>query len=106
MLSAFVHFPPEIALIFKALCLTSLSQIAIEGNIAAGKSTLLEKLKELNVAQVIVEPVEQWQNVIEGAVITFVDITEMKQAKDELSRAHETLGLRRKGAEDGGQDKP
>ena len=56
-------------------------QIAIEGNIAAGKSTLLEKLQISNVAQVtrcaaasavtsamqiIVEPVEQWQTVIDG----------------------------------------
>ena len=39
----------------------------MEGNIAAGKSTLLEKLEASNVAHVVVEPVEQWQNVLEGS---------------------------------------
>ena len=41
-------------------------KIAIEGNIAAGKATLLEKLQLQNVAQVIVEPVSEWQSVCEG----------------------------------------
>eukprot|EP00042_Codosiga_hollandica_P039403 m.330061 g.330061 ORF g.330061 m.330061 type:complete len:266 (-) comp55605_c0_seq4:373-1170(-) len=40
--------------------------IAIEGNIAAGKSTLLESLRLSSFAQVIVEPVDRWQEVIPG----------------------------------------
>jgi hypothetical protein len=41
-------------------------QVAIEGNIAAGKSTLLDSLRLTSFAQVIAEPVDKWQSVIEG----------------------------------------
>lgn len=40
--------------------------IAVEGNIAAGKSTLLEYLKMKENAFIIVEPVEKWQNLAPG----------------------------------------
>jgi thymidine kinase/deoxynucleoside kinase len=40
--------------------------IAIEGNIAAGKSTLLEKLEAGGEAQIVVEPVEKWQTLVPG----------------------------------------
>jgi len=47
-----------------------------------------------------IQPYRTLDNVIEGAVITFVDISEMKQAKDELLKANELLGHRH-GAADG-----
>ena len=40
-----------------------------------------------------INPYRTLDNVIEGAVITFVDITEMKQAKDSLRKANELLRL-------------
>jgi hypothetical protein len=39
-------------------------QIAIEGNIASGTSSLLGHLQDTGLAQVIVEPVEKWQHVL------------------------------------------
>ena len=41
-------------------------QIAIEGNIASGKSTLLDYLQNVNKAQVVEEPVFRWQHVVDG----------------------------------------
>lgn len=42
-------------------------QIAVEGNIAAGKSTLLERLQDMpGGAQIVVEPVEKWQTLVPG----------------------------------------
>lgn len=41
--------------------------IAVEGNIAAGKSTLLERLQDMpGGAQIVVEPVEKWQTLVPG----------------------------------------
>ncbi|MFH0998394.1 MAG: chemotaxis protein CheB [Pseudomonadota bacterium] len=40
-----------------------------------------------------IQPYRTLDNVIEGAVISFVDITEMKQAKDSLEKANEMLRL-------------
>lgn len=40
--------------------------IAIEGNIASGKSTLLDYLQSVNKAQVVEEPVYRWQHVVDG----------------------------------------
>lgn len=44
-------------------------KVAIEGNIASGKSTLLSKLEQLNYIEVLVEPVEKWQNLSGGNLI-------------------------------------
>lgn len=38
--------------------------IAVEGNIASGKSTLLDKLRASDLAQVVEEPVAKWQNLL------------------------------------------
>lgn len=40
--------------------------IAVEGNIASGKSTLLEQLREGDYAQIVEEPVTKWQNLMPG----------------------------------------
>ena len=40
-----------------------------------------------------IQPYRTLDNVIEGAVITFVDITEMKQARDALRKANDLLRL-------------
>jgi two-component system, chemotaxis family, CheB/CheR fusion protein len=40
-----------------------------------------------------IQPYRTLGNVIEGAVITFVDITEMKKIRDELRKANEQLRL-------------
>lgn len=62
------------------------TQIAVEGNIASGKSTLLKKLSQLNGVevrvsfvvqmfiaitpqQVLIEPVDKWRNLSGGNVI-------------------------------------
>ena len=39
----------------------------MEGNIASGKSTLLEQLREGDYAQIVEEPVAKWQNLMPGA---------------------------------------
>ncbi|MEI7672808.1 MAG: PAS domain-containing protein, partial [Deltaproteobacteria bacterium] len=41
-----------------------------------------------------IQPYRTMDNVIEGAVITFMDITEIKQTRDELQKAHELVRLR------------
>ena len=38
-------------------------QIAIEGNIASGKSSFLEYLSSQKDCQIFYEPLEEWQNV-------------------------------------------
>ena len=61
-------------------------------------NTLIPKEVEVQTANenwysLRINPYRTLDNVIEGAVITFVDITEMKQAKDSLRKANELLRL-------------
>jgi len=44
-------------------------RIAVEGNIASGKSTLLDKLSQLESVEVLIEPVDKWRNLGGGNVI-------------------------------------
>ncbi|XP_064384171.1 thymidine kinase 2, mitochondrial-like [Halichondria panicea] len=44
-------------------------KVAVEGNIASGKSTLLSKLQLMNSVEVLVEPVDKWQNLAGGNLI-------------------------------------
>ncbi|KAL5491979.1 hypothetical protein EMCRGX_G017360 [Ephydatia muelleri] len=44
-------------------------RIAVEGNIASGKSTLLKKLSQINGVEVLIEPVDKWRNLNGGNVI-------------------------------------
>jgi two-component system CheB/CheR fusion protein len=61
-------------------------------------NTLIPKEVEVQTANenwysLRINPYRTIDNVIEGAVITFVDITEMRQAKDSLRKANELLRL-------------
>jgi len=61
-------------------------------------STLIPKEVEVQAADgkwyaMRIQPYRTLDNVIEGAVITFVDITEMKQMKESLQKANEQLRL-------------
>jgi two-component system CheB/CheR fusion protein len=61
-------------------------------------NTLIPKEVEVQTANenwysLRINPYRTIDNVIEGAVITFVDITEMKQAKESLRKANEMLRL-------------
>jgi ribosomal protein L30E len=44
-------------------------RVAIEGNIASGKSTLLRKLSQLSDVEVMIEPVNKWRDVGGGNLI-------------------------------------
>jgi two-component system CheB/CheR fusion protein len=61
-------------------------------------STLIPKEVEVQAADgkwyaMRIQPYRTLDNVIEGAVITFVDITEMRQMKESLQKANEQLRL-------------
>lgn len=44
-------------------------RVIVEGNIASGKSTLLEQLSQLKSVEVLIEPVDKWRNLSGGNLI-------------------------------------